>query len=85
MPEWKFLKLKMENCGRADSLQSAKHCRPTVFVYIEAVLNVWADATVLQLLKISVKKKTECITHSVFLCPQNNKKEGNSLFNKVTV
>ena len=25
----------MENCGRADSLQNANHCRPTVFVYIE--------------------------------------------------
>ena len=28
-------KLKIENCGRADSLQNANHCRPTVFVYIE--------------------------------------------------
>ena len=26
---------KIESCGRADSLQNANHCRPTVFVYIE--------------------------------------------------
>ena len=25
----------MENCGRADSLQNANHCSPTVIVYIE--------------------------------------------------
>ena len=40
MPERKFFKIeswkwKIENCGRADSLQNANHCRPTVFVYIE--------------------------------------------------
>ena len=34
----------MENCGRADSLQNANHCRPIVFVYIEKLrLNVEAD------------------------------------------
>nr|DAY51958.1 MAG TPA: hypothetical protein [Caudoviricetes sp.]DAZ29078.1 MAG TPA: hypothetical protein [Caudoviricetes sp.] len=27
----------MENCGRADSLQNANHCRPTVFVYMKVV------------------------------------------------
>mgnify|MGYP006993681135 FL=1 len=41
MPERKFFKI--ESCGRADSLQNANHCRPTVFVYIEVALNVEAD------------------------------------------
>ena len=40
MPERKFFEIeswkwKIENCGRADSLQNANHCCPTVFVYIE--------------------------------------------------
>ena len=30
-----LIKCKIENCGRADSVQNANHCRPTVFVYIE--------------------------------------------------
>nr|DAZ29080.1 MAG TPA: hypothetical protein [Caudoviricetes sp.] len=30
-----LIKCKIENYGRADSLQNANHCRPTVFVYIE--------------------------------------------------
>jgi len=42
MPGRKFFKIeswkwKIENCGRADSLQNANHCRPTVFLYIEVV------------------------------------------------
>ena len=31
-------KLKMENCGRADSLQIEKHCFPTVFCEMEVVV-----------------------------------------------
>ena len=52
--------MKMENESREDSLQNANHCRPTVFVYIKLRLNVWADATVLQLFcyiqKIRIKE-----------------------------
>ena len=38
-----FLKLKVESCGRADSLQNANHCRPTVFVYIEVAFKCRSD------------------------------------------
>ena len=50
MPERKFFKLKVENgklkienCGRADSLQNANHCRPTVFVYIEVAFKCMGE------------------------------------------
>ena len=33
----------MENYGRADSLQNANHCRPTVFVYIEVAFKCMGD------------------------------------------
>ena len=41
MPERKFFKI--ESCGRADSLQNANHCRPTVFVYMEVAFKCGAD------------------------------------------
>ena len=54
----------MENCGRADSLQNAIYCRPTVFVYIEvafkcrgvhwtpALMNVYVYTYIFDVMKI---------------------------------
>ena len=50
----------MENCGRADSLQNANHCRPTAFVYIEVAFKCmggcYGVAIICYIQKIRIKE-----------------------------
>ena len=79
----------MENCGRADSLQNANLCRPTVIVYIEVALKCmggcYGVAIILLYSENSYKRKRSALRTPFSYAHKIIKKEGNSLFNKVTV
>ena len=80
MPERKFFKI--ENYGRADSLQNANHCRPTVFVYIEVAFKCmggcYGVAIILLYSENSYKRKRSALRTPFSYAHKIIKKEGNS-------